>query len=57
MLGAQIMCLTAASYLSTIASESSSAMKRSTKTIKRAAADKRAKRVLADKRKDTNGSC
>ena len=51
------MGLTAAAYLSTIASESSSAMKRSTKTIKRAAADKRAKRVLADKRKDTNGSC
>lgn len=32
-------------------------MKRSTKSFKRAAADKRAKRVLADKRKDTNGSC
>lgn len=33
-------------------------MKRSTKPlIKRAAADKRLKRVLADKRKDTSGSC
>jgi|JI9StandDraft_1071089.scaffolds.fasta_scaffold79327_2 hypothetical protein len=31
-------------------------MKRSTNTLKRAAADKRAKRILA-KRKDTSGSC
>jgi len=49
-------CLTRPAYLSTIPLEFK-VMKRSMKPAKRATADKRSKRILADDRKDTKGSC
>jgi hypothetical protein len=50
-------CLTGAADFSTLPRVEGFAMKRTTKYLKRAAADLRSKRVLAGDREDTSGSC